>query len=324
MAKLLLHSLNEFDEIILSVMRSIRPTSVLEIGSETGVFSQRLMALCHELKAQLHIIEPFPIQELIDATVDSEELHVYVGLSLDVLAQVPIASEVVLIDGDHNYFTVRNELELLSNIWQANQIEGVMLMHDVHWPCARRDQYYNPAVIPEEARHPYSFDQGITVGQSDVINGGFRGEGAFAFANHEGGPRNGVLTAVEDFLKAHPEYCFRSIEAVFGLGAITLRDTAADRIIEEAFAPYDNGLVKRLERNRLELYLKVIELQDQLNATREELSQQEEKLGQLQQAQNQQQGEMQLLQQAQQLQRLRKLHMDDGPQQLTECSEVAS
>ena len=72
MAKLLLHSLNEFDEIILSVMRSIRPTSVLEIGSETGVFSQRLMALCHELQAQLHIIEPFPIQELIDATVAAE------------------------------------------------------------------------------------------------------------------------------------------------------------------------------------------------------------------------------------------------------------
>jgi hypothetical protein len=52
---------------------------------------------------------------------------------------------------------------------------------------------------------------------------------------------------------------------VFGLGALTLTGTEPDAIVGEAFGRYDNALVRRLEQNRLELYLKVIELQDRLN-----------------------------------------------------------
>ncbi|MBL7373602.1 class I SAM-dependent methyltransferase, partial [Escherichia coli] len=71
------------------------------------------------------------------------------------------------------------------------------LMHDVSWPCARRDCYYAPDRIPEEHRHPHSFDGGVSLGQPDCLpNRGFRGAGSFAWALHEGGPRNGVLTAV--------------------------------------------------------------------------------------------------------------------------------
>jgi len=53
---------------------------------------------------------------------------------------------------------------------------------------------------------------------------------------------------------------------VFGLGALAPAGSAAERIVAEVFAPYDNPLVRRLERNRLELYLKVLELQDRLAA----------------------------------------------------------
>jgi hypothetical protein len=43
-------------------------------------------------------------------------------------------------------------------------------------------------------------------------------------ATHEGGPRNGVLTAIEDFLALHPgEYRFFWIRYQWGLGVLQLR-----------------------------------------------------------------------------------------------------
>ena len=169
------------------------------------------------------------------------------------------------LDGDHNHFTVYNELTLIERAWRAADVAGLALLHDVGWPCGRRDAYYGPGGLPPEAVHPHSYNLGVTLDNPSLIRGGFRGEGHFAWATQEGGPRNGVRTAVEDFLAEHPDYSFHSVDAVFGLGAVVRKGSAAEHAVLEVFAPYNNELVRRLERNRLELYLKVIELQDTLN-----------------------------------------------------------
>jgi hypothetical protein len=39
-------------------------------------------------------------------------------------------------------------------------------------------------------------------------------------AIYEGGPRNGVLTAVEDFLQSHAGYTFFSFQREWGLGVL--------------------------------------------------------------------------------------------------------
>jgi len=145
-------------------------------------------------------------------------------------------------------------------------VSGVMLLHDVGFPWGRRDCYYAPERIPEPARHPHSFALGVTLGSKELIVGGFRSEGAYACALREGGEKNGVLTAIQDFTKDHPEYRYRSVDAVFGLGALTHSGSAADAAVGDVYARYDNALIRRLEQNRLELYLKVIELQDLLKA----------------------------------------------------------
>lgn len=265
MANLLLHSLQEFDEIIFALLERARPRSVLEIGSETGAFSDRLLAFCEDGGGELVTVEPQPAPHLLAKAIDSERFHLYQGLSLPYLADPGCRSEFVLIDGDHNYFTVHHELSLIEAAWRAGGVQGTVLLHDVAWPCARRDSYYDPSALPPEAVHPHSFEFGVTLDARGVVRGGFRGEGQFAWALHEGGPRNGVLTAVEDFVHEHPEYVFRSVGAVFGMGVLTVRDSAADRAAAEVVAPYDNELVRRLERNRLELYLKVLDLQDELH-----------------------------------------------------------
>lgn len=264
MANLLLHSLTDLDEIIFALLGRLGPRSILEIGSETGAHSDRLMRFCEQTDAELVTVDPNPSLHLAAAAIQSERFHLYEGTSLAYLEDPGCRSEVVLIDGDHNYFTVYNELTLIADAWAARSIDGVALLHDVGWPAARRDAYYDPNSLPFVVVHPHSFELGVTVGSPTLIKGGFRGEGSFAWALHEGGPRNGVLTAVEDFLREHPDFEYRQIDPVFGLGAVARRGGASARHVAEVFEPFDNEVVRRLERNRLELYLKVIELQDVL------------------------------------------------------------
>jgi predicted O-methyltransferase YrrM len=266
MANLLLHSLKEFDEVIFEIVDRLRPRAILEIGSETGVFSDRLLAYCEENGAKLVTIDPAPNPKLVEVATASDSIDLVIGLSIPYLEQHGTNAELVLIDGDHNYFTVKNELELIHASWQSAGSSGVILLHDVGFPCGRRDSYYAPEQIPEDARHPHSFALGVSVHSDKLVLGGFRGEGVFAWAVDAGGEKNGVLTAVQDFMGAHPEYRYRSIDAVFGLGALSVAASAPDVAVGDVFARYDNALIRRLEQNRLELYLKVIELQDLLNA----------------------------------------------------------
>ncbi|HKQ70364.1 MAG TPA: class I SAM-dependent methyltransferase [Polyangiaceae bacterium] len=266
MANLLLHSLKEFDEIIFGTLDRAKPRRILEIGSETGAFSKMLIRYCELNRACLTIVEPYPTAELSAIAERSDNIRLFAGKSVDYLSRFECEADVVLIDGDHNYFTVSSELEAIHASWAKSETSGIVILHDVGFPCGRRDSYYDPPAIPEAARHPHSYELGITVGSAELVRGGFRGEGSFAWALHEGGPKNGVLTAVEDFLASHGEYGYRAVDAVFGLGVVTLRDTPQERIAHDVFGAYDNELTRRLERNRMALYLKVIELQDALNA----------------------------------------------------------
>ena len=94
---------------------------------------------------------------------------------------------------------------------------------------------------------------------------GFRGHTEFAVAVEEGGPANGVRTAIDDFLQDRPGYRTIHLPCVFGLMFIFPSDAPwADEMVAR-FGVYDeNPLLSRLERNRIELYLQVLKLQDKL------------------------------------------------------------
>ena len=145
-------------------------------------------------------------------------------------------------------------------------------LHDVDWPCGRRDFYYAPEQIPEKFRHPYDYDGGVLPGATAPVFGrGFRGAGQFAVATHEGGPRNGVLTAVEDFLaeaaEAGRSYAYAQVPAVFGLGIVIPADAPWCEAVADYLLPYhDNQLIRSLEQNRLANYLAVLDWQDRLAA----------------------------------------------------------
>jgi hypothetical protein len=72
-----------------------------------------------------------------------------------------------------------------------------------------------------------------------------------------------VRTAVDDFVERHPELEYRQVEAVFGVGYVYPADAPWAPRLREVLDPWHgNRLVERLERNRVRLYARVLELQD--------------------------------------------------------------
>ena len=54
----------------------------------------------------------------------------------------------MIIDGDHNYWTVSEELRLIGERAAGADLP-LLLFHDVCWPHARRDDYFDAEQIPE-------------------------------------------------------------------------------------------------------------------------------------------------------------------------------
>lgn len=265
MAHLLLHSLREFQDILLGLMDAVEARSVVEVGVEDGGFSAALSAWA-AVDGRRHVgIDPAPSQAARDI-FETSDSQLYLSTSLHMLARLPGADAYVL-DGDHNYFTVLGELSAIAAMRPLDRPFPLVILHDVGWPCGRRDFYYDPQQLPAEAVHPYSYDLGVKLDRPSAQPGGFRGEGNFAVALQEGGPRNGVLTAIEDFRRDQPGLFYTEIPCIFGIGILAdARLEAKLMPVLSAFA--NNPLLAKMERNRLELYLQVLLLQDQLNQSR--------------------------------------------------------
>ena len=119
------------------------------------------------------------------------------GLSLEALPEIR-GADAVLIDGDHNWYTVYNELKTIARVAaEEGKPFPLTLMHDVEFPYADRDMYYFPDTIPEEYRQPTGGRDGD--GRSRAGERRRPGRG-IANALTAGGPHNGVKTAIDDFL----------------------------------------------------------------------------------------------------------------------------
>ncbi|MDQ6649643.1 MAG: class I SAM-dependent methyltransferase [Actinomycetota bacterium] len=263
MPALLLHSLSEHREVIFGCLEAVKASRVVEVGSESGGFTMELAAWAAAAGAHSASIEPFPTDQIRELAATSESFSLVTERSPAGLSLLEPA-DAYLLDGDHTYWTVFHELREIARL-ATDRDHPLVVLHDVGWPCGRRDQYYAPDLLPPEGVHPHAFDRGVVPGDPGVVLGGFRGEGAYAVALHEGGPANGVLTAVEDYLDGAADLAYAHVPSVFGLGVIYSKSSPAADPLAELLAPYDRSpQLARLEANRLELLLRVISLQDAL------------------------------------------------------------
>ncbi len=194
-------------------------TSVCEIGASTGATTDELLRL--PIRSYI-IIDPCFDEDLAQKYAGDARVAVQKSNSLDGLPKVAGPCDCILIDGDHNWYTVINELRLIRKrgLLRAG---GMIFFHDIEWPYGRRDGYYQPHTIPLEYRQPYEC-KGVIRGRSQLVDKGGENPG-IGKALDEGGPRNGVLTAIEDFCAENRgDYRFCRVRLAAGLGILQYRN----------------------------------------------------------------------------------------------------
>jgi|HubBroStandDraft_6_1064221.scaffolds.fasta_scaffold06201_3 GT2 family glycosyltransferase/glycosyltransferase involved in cell wall biosynthesis len=187
--------------LILPLLDALNPRRIVEVGVELGTVTVPLLRWAQEHDASVHAIDPDPNLNVDRLLAEhGERLRFHRATSLEVLAEIADV-DLALIDGDHNWYTVINELRALeARAREDGREPPVILLHDVGWPYGRRDLYYDPSAIPEAHRQPHA--RGGIVPRRVELGPGLNDHLENALL--EGTPANGVLSAVEDFVAESP------------------------------------------------------------------------------------------------------------------------
>ena len=241
-------SLAHTAELSLPCLDAAGVRSVVEVGAYAGDFTRVLVAWAQESGARVTAVDPSPEPDLVALDRAHPGLELDRRTSLEALRESPLPDAFV-IDGDHNYYTVREELRLIGDRAAGRELP-LLLFHDVCWPHGRRDDYFDIDAIPPEARHPQAGPEGrLYPGDA-----GLRRDGLVypRSAAHEGGPRNGVLTAIEDFVAERDRIRLVVVPIFFGLGVVWHLDAPWSDAVAAILDPWDrNPLLQRLEENRI-------------------------------------------------------------------------
>ena len=262
-------SLGNVWEFIVPLLDAVGARAVAEVGAFRGELTRDLVTWAERADAEVVAIDPEPAPELLRLDQSSQRLELISETSLVALRHIAMP-DVVIIDGDHNYYTVTEELRAIEA--GTRRAIPLMMFHDVGWPLARRDTYHDPQRIPAEYRQPLLPDVKLAPEPGD-----FSADHPFAYtASVEGGPRNGVLTAIEDFLVERPSIRFAVIPAFFGFGVLWCSEPPWAAAVEEIVRPFDrHPVLQRLESDRVVHLLshqglkrQLVELQQELAALR--------------------------------------------------------
>ena len=245
-----------FYPLIKSLIVSVSPKSICEIGSDLGATTKLLSDYCYENSCTLHSVDP-----AFDKTERKSQLvYNYKMTSFEYLKNNQ-ASQIYFIDGDHNFHTVFNELNLIKSSLIRNE-EVVIFLHDVGWPCAYIDMYYDCSSIPEELRglsHKNSIVKVLKDEYSQVYEGLPMDQVSVVSRSSR---NSGVLGAVMEFLKKDMNSEFFKIPSIYGFGVLILNKNISGEVYAE-FSKLKNICSKFdvflsiLEFNRIRLLEKI-------------------------------------------------------------------
>ncbi len=242
------YSLENVSEMITPCLDAAGVSSLLEIGSFRGELTERLLEWAEGPGCSVSTVEPLPPQDLLDLAGRRPELTLIEDTGVGALEALESLPDAIVIDGDHNHYTLTGELEMIASKAGGDPLP-LIFFHDVGWPHERRDTYYEPDRVPEDRRQPLAKDCTLEPGNPGLSDGGLPYEWAAA---HEGGPGNGVLTAIEDFKATRDGLQLAVVPIFFGFGVLweTEADWAAE--VESILSPYDrHPVLERAEANRV-------------------------------------------------------------------------
>jgi hypothetical protein len=241
------YSLANHAEILFPCLDAAGAKSVVEVGAYRGELTGELLDWATRASARVTAIDPDPQDELVGLAARHPELELIRETSHEALRRISLP-DAVIIDGDHNYYTLSEELRLIEGRTSGPDLP-LLMFHDVGWPHARRDTYCSPDRIPEDQRQPLANDVALAPWEPGIAERGLPFECA---AEREGGPRNGVLTALEDFVDARDGLRLATLAAFFGFGVLWRENASWAGAVSAIVEPWDrNPVLERLEANRV-------------------------------------------------------------------------
>ena len=233
-------------ELIEPILETAQVKAVAEVGAYAGDFTEVLLRWAARTGVQITAIDPLPQPALTKLAEENAELDLIEATSAEALSQMDLP-DALIIDGDHNYHTVSEELRTIGERSLGPDMP-LLLMHDVAWPHARRDAYYAPDRVPEEYREKMIRGAGLVPDERGTVLGGLPYKWA---ARVEGGERNGVLTALEDFAEGKEQLRVALIPVFYGLAVVWHEGAPWADEIAALVSPWDRSpILARLEANR--------------------------------------------------------------------------
>src|ERR1700761_7436273 len=116
------------------VLDAVGARRVVEIGALRGEHTVLMLERLGP-DTELHVIDPVPEFDpgLHEARLPGQYIF-HRGISHKVLPELP-AGGGALVDGDHNWYTVYNELKQLSDAARRDDAPlPILILHDVLWP----------------------------------------------------------------------------------------------------------------------------------------------------------------------------------------------
>ena len=214
-------------KLICPVMVAAEVKTIVEIGAEYGTSTAVLLKYVNAHSGHLSCIDPAPEFDPSDLPETApQNFSFYRDLSLNVLPALT-QFDAALIDGDHNWYSVYHELKQIEVLHRHSPLQQPLIfVHDISWPYGRRDLYYDPSTIPAEYRQAHQVG-GLLPNHSELC----AAQGlntSLNHATHEGGKRNGVLTAVEDYIEDSAlKFRLFKFPLYFGLGILVTKERLA-------------------------------------------------------------------------------------------------
>src|SRR6476659_5514136 len=161
-----------FKSTIRPLLDATKLRTMIEVGAEQGHHTRELLAYAVARKAFLHVIDPAPgLHPDRYRREFGRWSTLHVRPSHEVLPSIE-PPDVVFLDGDHNWYTIFEELRILDRRCEEWPLT---FAHDIEWPYGRRDMYYEPDRVPREHQQPYA-RSGIVRGRSELSPDGVNQE----------------------------------------------------------------------------------------------------------------------------------------------------